>query len=490
MDLLMTGAINHKSILASFVLLVMMGGLALIPFQVQATVPTIDFVAIGKLILQLAEQIFQSGQLSALVVKEYVLDPAVKLLASIMLQAITKSIISWIQSGGNENFVSNLQAAMNRAADEAAGEFLSMLAGTNLCSPFANPLRGLFKRPYLTIADRLSCRVTDIFKNLQTSYEEFLADFRNGGWIAYEGTLTYGGNNYIDALIQAYDIKLRGESQRIAVVHNQYQAGQGFLGVRVKKEDCSEYDPETGQPLCITVDVQTTPGTLAADQLKKAFGSGIDQAVNTDEIAEAIDAIITALINKLIDSAIAGLADNNESSGIYDPGFTNFAPAPLPPPPPPPEQATIKTDIQRVDGAVTRDIDPTVASANSVLPQITTSLNRIATSSASFTHPDAVRLREVRNEISNATAALGSVKDRLNAMKKELESVDQKIAVILDNPNAIPVENLAALYARSRQISQDITTEINDGVNPRVTKIQGLVNEAQTLIPAVNQLPI
>ena len=322
-----------KPYIASVVLLAVMGGLVFVPFQAWATVPTIDYVAIAKLVLQLgeliiqtAEAVFQSVQLSALVVKEYVLDPAVKFLASLMLQALTRAIIGWIQDGGNTNFISNLQAAASRVADEAAGEFLNQLAGTNLCSPFAVRLRLAFQIPRLR--DRLTCTATDIFRNLQTSYDEFLRDFTRGGWLAFNSTLV-GGNNYIDALINSYDEKLRRESRRIAVLNAQYQAGQGFLGVRIKKQDCQDF-AEYENPICTTVDVQTTPGKLVVDQLSHVFNSGIDQAVNADEIAEAIDAIIIALINKLISSAQAGLLANNESSGIYDRGFRN------PPPPPPP----------------------------------------------------------------------------------------------------------------------------------------------------------
>ncbi len=464
-------------------LFVVLGGLVLIPFTAEATVPTIDLTLIGKAILQLAELVFQSGQLSALVVKEYVLDPAVKLLAAIMLQALTRTIIEWIQGGGNTNFVSNLQAALNRAADEAAGEFLNLLAGTNLCAPFANPLRITFLKPQLR--DRLACTATDIFKNLQTSYENFLADFTKGGWIAYQTTLV-GNNNYIDALINAYDAKIKAESRRVTVLQNQYQAGQGFLGVRIKKKDCTQFDPGEFED-CPTVDVQTTPGKLVSEQLAKVFNSGIDQAVNTDEIGEAIDAIITALISKLVSSAQAGLLSNNESSGIYDPGLS--LPAPLPSPPPPPEQIAIKTDIQRIEAAITRDISPAIVSVNAIMPQITTALNRIATSSPSFTDTDIVRLREVRNQLLNASAALVTAKDSLISMRKELESIDLKISAILANPNAVPVDDLAALYSRSRQISQNITEEVNDAITPRITNIQSLVSEAQILIPKVNNLP-
>ena len=482
-----------KPYIASLVLLIVIGGLVLTPLTVKAIVPVIDPYAIAKLVLQLgqlvkqtAEAIFQSGQLSALVVKEYVLDPAVKLLASFMLQAVTRSIIEWIQGGGNTNFISNLQAALGRVADEAAGEFLNQLAGTNLCSPFANPLRNAFRISRLSLRARLSCTATDIFANLNTSYEEFLGDFSRGGWVAYQATM-YDGNNYIDALIGAYDEKLRRESRQIAVVEAQYQAGQGFLGTRVQKQYCGDFDPETGDVICETQYVQTTPGTLVGDELKKAFSSGIDQAVNTDEIAEAIDAIISALINRLISSAQAGLFSDDEESGIYAPGLG--APALLPPPPPPPGNAAIRTDIQIIDRTIGQDIGPALSSAAAALPAITTALNRFTPTSTAFTDPSVMQLRTVRDQLLVQQATLVASRGNLQGMKTELETIDAQINAILGNPNQVPVENLAALYSRSRQISQDLSTEINDVTNPALGSSRNLVTEAYSLITVVNQLP-
>jgi len=315
--------LNYK-FTAALLLIVIAATLIAAPFSVKAEVPNFSWKEFGKQILELAESIYQSIQQYALVVKEYVLDGAVKFLASIMIQTLTRAIISWIQSGGNTNFISNLQAAGTRVADEAAGEFLNRLAGTNLCAPFSLNLKLIFRIP--TLRDKLTCTATDIFKNLNTTYENFLNDFKNGGWIAFQ-TAMLPQNNYIDVLINAYDEKLRAESRQIAILEHQFQAGQGFVGIRIKKQNCVEV-PEEEEPICTSQYVNTTPGTLVSDQLKKAYGTGWDQAVNADEISEAIDLIIVAVIQKLISSAQAGLASGNDESGILDPGLVT--PVPLP----------------------------------------------------------------------------------------------------------------------------------------------------------------
>lgn len=329
---------NHRFYTSLLILTVITGSLFVVPFTVKATVPTIDFTLIGKAVLQLAQLVYQSGQaafqssqLASLNYKEYILDPAVKLLVSFMIQTLTRAIISWIQSGGNDNFISNLEAAATRAADEAAGEFLNKLAGINLCQPLAVNLRLAFRIP--TLRDKLTCTATDILANLNTTYENFLNDFKNGGWIAFQ-TAMLPQNNYIDVLINSYDEKLRRESRQIAILENQYQAGQGFVGIRIKKQNCQDF-PEYAEPICETQYVSTTPGTLVSDQLKEAFSAGWKQAVSADEIGEAIDAIIVALIQQLISSAQAGLTSDDEESGILDPEFTNPASAaPLPSPQP------------------------------------------------------------------------------------------------------------------------------------------------------------
>lgn len=325
----MTFLPDYKLFIAPLILVAILAGFTLTPFTVQATVPTFSLIEFGKQLLQLAEAIYQSVQQYAMVVKEYVLDPAAKLLVSFMIQTLTRAVISWIQGGGNTNFISNLQAAATRVADEAAGEFLSQLAGMDLCQPFSLNIKLVFQIP--TLRDRLRCSATDIFRNLETSYENFLNNFTSGGWIAFQ-TAMLPQNNYIDVLINAYDEKLRRESRQIAILEEQYQAGQGFVGIRIKKELCEDIIDDDGNPAasCSTQYINTTPGTLVSDQLKKTFGSGWDQAVDADEIGEALDAIIVALVQQLISSAQAGLASGDEASGIYDPGFGTSTPLPRP----------------------------------------------------------------------------------------------------------------------------------------------------------------
>lgn len=479
----------EKTFIASLLIVVIAGGFVLTPLSAEATVPVVDDKAIGVLKDILKEETFQSGQLRSLVRKEYVLDPAVKSLAALLLQALTRLIIQWVQSGGNTNFVSNLQSALFRVADEAAGEFLNQLAGANLCSPFANRLRGAFQRPSLNLSSRLTCTATDIFRNIQTSYEDFLRDFGRGGWLAYQSTMT-GGNNYIDALINSYDAKLTAESRRVSVLRTQYDAGQGFLGVRVKKQNCQDF-PEYENPICTTVDVQTTPGKLVVEQVSHVFNSGIDQAVNADEIAEAIDAIISLLINQLISSAQAGLASNDERSGLLSPSISGgggAAPPPAPPPPPP-EETRIKLDIELAKKTIRDDIDPALSSIATTTPLITAALNRFATSAPEFIDARVTRLRTIRTELSNVQVRLISSKAKLNTMKDELEQIRKDIAAILSKPNEIPVVDLADLYSRARELSRDIDNEVNDVVRPNVTQARSLIAEALLLIPEVNQLP-
>lgn len=325
-------AVDKKFFASIILVAVLAAGFGFTPKKANATVPVVDDKAIGRLDKAndtLSNILSQEKDLRRYFYQE---KPAAKSLASFLLQQLTQSVITWIQGGGNTNFVSNLEAALNDAADQAAGEFLNQLAGTNLCSPFNVNLKLTFHGPPL--ANRLSCSATDIFNNLQTSYQNFLSDFTNGGWIAYEATLT-GSNNYIDALINTYDAKLLAESRRVATVQAKYQAGNGFLGANVKKEICDDF-PEYENPVCHTVDIQTTPGNLVAEELNKAVGAGIDQAVNINDIGQAFNQIIAAVINRLIQSTQTGLASNSASTGIFDAGLSSGGPLPPPPPPPPP----------------------------------------------------------------------------------------------------------------------------------------------------------
>ncbi len=65
-------------------------------------------------------------------------------------------------------------------------------------------------------------------------------------------------------------------------------------------------DPTIGKTLCETEYETKTPGSLIAAGLKDAVYSGLDSAKLADEINEAIAAIVTALLNKVIAASSGG----------------------------------------------------------------------------------------------------------------------------------------------------------------------------------------
>src|SRR3989344_251315 len=71
-----------------------------------------------------------------LVFKEYILDLIARIIAAVLIRALTNEIISWIQEDGGKNvgLAGNLEKEFRRQIDARAGEFLNTLAKIDLCT--------------------------------------------------------------------------------------------------------------------------------------------------------------------------------------------------------------------------------------------------------------------------------------------------------------------------------------------------------------------
>lgn len=236
---------------------------------------------------------------------------AMKAIASAILRSLTQSIITWIQ-GGEPNFIGNLESYLRNELDFRAGQFLNNLAGVNLCGNIGVYLQlHLGGRPR-GLSQQLGCTLTNIVDNVN----HFFGDFRYGGWPAFLRVGLDPRANPFGAWIIAYDAKLQAEASIASKIHNEFIAGNGFLGLKKCEEitidnpdDLKEVtivDDETGEPTTITIPATrtectaTTPGKLVSDMLSKSVGIDLDSVVNAHEIEEAINAIFTALVGRMI----------------------------------------------------------------------------------------------------------------------------------------------------------------------------------------------
>src|SRR3989338_11465970 len=231
-------------------------------------------------------------------IKENFLDVALKAASNAILRAMTNSVVSWIQGGGG-NFIQNLTGELQRQLDLTLGEFLNRLAGINMCGNIGAYLQIALRSPgSRAFSQKYSCTISNIVSNLQN----FFTNFQNGGWPAWFHLSVTPTADPAGALIFAIDDKLRlGGEVKDSLINN-FLAGKGFLGIQeCQQVPDGDYNLETGEPTYYKQCKTTTPGATVARALEKAaVDTPFEQLVNVHEIQEMVNAILNALIQKVM----------------------------------------------------------------------------------------------------------------------------------------------------------------------------------------------
>ncbi len=187
--------------------------------------------------------------------KDFVLDRLAVMVANQLLQRMTASIITWINSGfqGSPAFITNPKGFFLDAADQITGEFLDKEGGplSQLCTPFSFDIRlnlALNQSTYTTT--RYSCTLGRIVANSRNAIAtagqnsgvtisgdpnganigNFInGDFSQGGWAGFIAYSTEPQNNPIGATLMAQS-DLQGRiSQKHAAINTDLNRGQGFM---------------------------------------------------------------------------------------------------------------------------------------------------------------------------------------------------------------------------------------------------------------------
>lgn len=259
------------------------------------------------------EQTLERKNTDELLKKECIIDPFVKAITSMLLRSLTQSIIGWIQ-GDDAGFVKNLEMSLQSELNQRAGEFLNQLSGINMCGNIGQMLQSSLRGSggYRNLRPQLECSVSQIVGNVSGFYQ----NFNNGGWPAFLQTALIPKNNpdgaYLIAM-QARDKAIAAKEQEFLET---YRAGQGTRGFQT--EEKIYFRDASGREGYYTTKSTKTPGQTVMYMLNKSFGTNMDWAVQADEIDEAIEAIIMALINKLLSSSTG---DSGE--GVFDEGLSN-----------------------------------------------------------------------------------------------------------------------------------------------------------------------
>jgi len=272
----------------------------------------------------------------ALALKEYVLDPLMRVIARRILRMMISDTINWIAGRGQPKFITDWKSFLKDAAAIDIEKFLNELGLGFLCDPFAFQLRIALAEPR-PFSERAECTIWDVVDNIQ----DFYNDFTQGGWDAWV-KLTEPQNNFYGAYLIALDEKERRRALAKEASVREVAASLGFLGDKQCESECDnaeynacmyecdkvpEYDVEgleecTGNCVdiwCEEVDCQIqTPGIAIHDTLEKALHTDIDWLITSDEIMEVIIAIADTLIYRVM--AEGGLVGAGQTYGQTDAG--------------------------------------------------------------------------------------------------------------------------------------------------------------------------
>lgn len=220
-----------------------------------------------------------------------------KAAANAILRAMTNSVVSWIQGGGG-NFVQNLEQELGKQLDIRLGEFLNRLTGINLCGNMGVHLKFALGLPMSgSLSQRLTCRLNDIISNLQN----FFLNFNNGGWPVFFRLAFTPSHNPTGQYLIAMDERLMTLASLKGSINQNFLAGKGFLGDQECKQvpdgDMDLEGNATYYTQCRTI----TPGHLVANALEEAaVGTPFKQLIAADELSEMVNAILNALIQKVM----------------------------------------------------------------------------------------------------------------------------------------------------------------------------------------------
>lgn len=241
----------------------------------------------------------------AVVQKECGLDAIAFALAKIAIQALTTSILNWINSGfeGSPAFVTDLEQFLYDIDVEVFENFLGSDAIAFLCTPWQFDIQLALELQFSRTTNVPECSLGDVVGDI----DQFLAgDFSQGGWQGWT-ELTVRNNPYQDFFIAQAELDAEIAAARFREV-TLLDFGRGFLSF----EQCTSRPANPTDPNALPGDIIedcaiTTPGAVIESQLENVLGSGVRQLELADEINEVITAFLSQLVNQVITTGLSNL---------------------------------------------------------------------------------------------------------------------------------------------------------------------------------------
>lgn len=259
----------------------------------------------------LGETIRAKGALMKNII-EFAKKIAYVLFKRVILDRLVDALIQWINHGGQGGIIESWDQFLQESGEAAVGEFAKGLGAGFLCSNF-----GLNAQFILLPVEKFS-KVTCTLDQIVGNINNFMENFQNGGWLAYQETW-HPRNNFYGATLIAIDEARKAEAEAKDAAQNKGIAGKGFLSF----EKCDLYADNLrgnldakGNPIrpnytgvkyvkeCRVV----TPGTVAAEAAVGAIvTTPLTRLIHADDLSLYLTAIVDASINQLSIAAIDGL---------------------------------------------------------------------------------------------------------------------------------------------------------------------------------------
>jgi len=218
-------------------------------------------------------------------IMQFALKVAGQTLKKAVLDRLVDAVIKYI-SGQSDVIIEDWDQFFQDAAEFAAGEAAAQFAGGFLCKNFDINIRvGLL--PVDTFSKKQACTLNNVIDNI----DHFVENFENGGWIAYQETLT-PQNNFYGAMLSGLDEISEKKARAKAAAEAEGVAGQGIKSQRGQDEKGI-----------------VTPGGYIAEGLAEVspWGLGIRGVLTADDTAAYMAAIVNAGVNRITKMGIDGL---------------------------------------------------------------------------------------------------------------------------------------------------------------------------------------
>ena len=230
------------------------------------------------------------------------------ILASIkkaILDMIVDQTISWIQGGGRPKFLTDWRGFLNQAANDAAGEFIESTPFGFLCSPFGFQVK-VALLPVKNFSQQITCTLNQVISNINAFYD----NFSSGGWIAYSSSQQLQNNFYGSFFLTAVEMEIKLDEA--ASNAEKITSGASYIGTQSCQENPNNvYAPDidgdqTSGDIPSTC-IQTVPGETIGSQVANALQLETDALMGAEDVADYINALVNAALNRLIQEGVDGL---------------------------------------------------------------------------------------------------------------------------------------------------------------------------------------